>query len=258
MCQSISKNDQILLIETLEELRSELGGTLVENLPPILRINEQRGRFCRYLKLNPSGTAQTYILNVAHHYKMDCDYLMQIQLQKDTEVWLLLLEKIRQWIYRFLGRWHLNEPTRMRYTIEIARESGLQIMRAHYPYDCEFDAWACKITQHTSSKYVQRHKSSYVIEEIDLSEIDEWLKNRMNATDNNPEIQFATRQLLLDAIEKLSENQKVVIWWFYFEGRPLPQIAEDLGINVNAIYKRHFDALKQLRKILEEDQYKDE
>ena len=96
------------------------------------------------------------------------------------------------------------------------------------------------------------------MEEIDLSEVDEWFQNRIDVIDANPEIQFATRQLLLDAIEKLSENQKVVIWWFYFEGRPLPQIAEDLGINVNATYKRHFDALKQLRKILEEDKYKDE
>lgn len=256
MCHTT--DDRLSLEQALQQLRLELGGSLIDTLYPILRINEQRDRLCRYLRLNPQETLQTYILQVAHHYDMDCHYLWQLQQQKNAEVWELLMDKIRQWGFSFLGRWHLDEVTRMTCTLEIAQEAGLQISRAHYPYDCEFDAWACKITQHVSSKYMQRHKYSSVMEEIDLSEFDEWFQSRIDVADDNPEIQIATRQLLLDAIEKLSDNQKIVIWWFYFEGRPLQQIAEDLSINVNAIYKRHFDALKQLRKILAEEQYKDE
>lgn len=256
MCHAI--DDRLSLEQALQNMRSEFGGTLVDALSPILRINEQRNRLCRYLHLNPQETIQTYVLQVAHYYEMDCYYLKQVQQQQNAEVWEPLMDKIRQWSYSFLGRWHLEEVTRMTYTFEIAQEAGLQITHAHYPYDCEFDAWACKLTHYVSSKYMQRHGSSPIIDEVDLAEVDERLQDRVQSTDANPELKFAIRQLLVDAIEQLSNNQKVVIWQFYFEGFPLPKIAEDLDINVNAIYKRHFDALKQLRKILEEDKYKDE
>jgi len=256
MCHA--KDDRLSLEQALQQLRSEVGGSLVDDLLPVLRINEQRNRLCRYLRLNPHETKQTYILQVAHHHEKDCHYLKQVQQQKDAGVWEPLMDKIRQWSYSFLGRWYLDEVTRMTYTLEIAQEAGLQISRAHYPYDCEFDAWACRITQHISSKYMQRHQISSVWEAVDLSTVDEQFHPEFDLYNSNQEVHFANRQLLLDAIEQLSENQKVVIWQFYFEGRPLPKIAEDLEINVNAIYKRHFDALKQLRKILEEDQYKDE
>lgn len=256
VCQST--DDRFPLTQTLEKLRSDLGETQVDALHAILRINEQRGRFCRYLRLNPQETAESYIAQLIAHFKNDHHYLDQVQRQKNSDIWEPLIEKIRQWSYRFLGRWHLDEAVRINYTDEIAQEAGLQIINAHYPYDCEFDAWACKITHHVSSKYMKRHGSSAVLSEVNLSDVAEWFQGSGESLAPNLEDQFATRQFLLNAIDQLSENQKVVIWQFYFEGRSLPQIAEKLDINVNTIYKRHFDALKQLRKIIGVNQYKDE
>ena len=252
-----STDDQLSLVQALEKLQSKLGGILIE-LRPILHINEQRGRPRRYLQLHPQESIESYILQVAHYYERDGGYLKQIQQQKAPEVWEPLLNKIRQWSYCFLGRWQLEKSTRLRYAVEIAQEAGLQIVRSHYPYDCEFDAWACKITHYASSKYMQRHKPSPVVEEFDLSEADEWLQNLADLSEGSLEELLFTKQLLLDAIEQLSEKQKEVILRFYFEGCPLSQIADDSDISANVIYKRHFDALKQLRKILEENQYKDE
>lgn len=246
------------LEQSLEQLRPELGDTLIDALYPILRINEQRGRLRYYLRLNPQESAQAYIFHVVHYYKTNHDYLDLIQRQKNSDAWEQLLIKIRPWIYSFLGQWHLDKATRMRYTLEIAQEAGLRIVRAHYPYDCEFDAWACKITHYASSKYMQRYKTSPVVEDFDLSDADEWLRNWADLSEDGLEEQLFTKQLLLDAIEQLSEKQKHVILQFYFEGCSLSQIANDLHISANVIYKRHFDALKQLRKILEENQYKDE
>jgi RNA polymerase sigma factor (sigma-70 family) len=157
-----------------------------------------------------------------------------------------------------LGRWHLDEATRISYTDEIAQETSLEIVHAHYPYDCEFDAWACKITHHTTSKYMKRHGSSTVLYDVDLADVADWFQGSGEAAMPNPEDQYATRQFLLNAIEQLSENQKIVIWQFYFEGAPLPKIAKVLDVSVNTIYKRHFDALTRLRKIIGENQYKDE
>jgi RNA polymerase sigma factor (sigma-70 family) len=247
--------DPHLLEQALEQLRSELGETLTNALLPILRLNSQRCRLRQYFRLNPEGTLQTYILHVAHCYQADHAYLDQLQRQKKTDMWEPLLEKIRQWTYRFLGNWELDEHTRIMNTQEIAQEAAVQIVRSHYPYDCVFDAWACVISQHTCSKYMQRYRSLPVIDDLDLSEADEWF----GALDgSNPEIELAAKQLLLDAVAQLTEKQKKVVWYFYFEGWSLQQIATHLQVNVNTIYKRHFDALKQLRKIFEENQHKDE
>ncbi|MFO7681522.1 MAG: sigma-70 family RNA polymerase sigma factor [Chloroflexota bacterium] len=249
------ENDPHLLEQALEQLRSELGETLTNALMPILRLNSQRCRPGKYLHLNQEGTIQTYILHVAGCYQADHAYLDQIQQQKNVDSWEPLLEKIRKWTYRFLGRWQLDEPTRIINTQEITQEAAIQILHAHYPYDCVFDAWACIISQHACSKYMQRHGTLPVIDAMDLSEADEWF----GALDgSNPETELAAKQLLLNAVAQLTEKQKKVVWYFYFEGWPLPQIATHLQVNVNTIYKRHFDALKQLRKIFEENQHKDE
>jgi len=247
---SQAEDDPLSIEQALEQLRSELGGTLTDALQPILRINEQRGRPHQYLCLNPHETVQAYVLQVATHYEIDHDYLDRVQRQKDNETWETLLEKVRQWTYCFLNRWDLDRAMQTTCTLEITQEVGPEIMRAHYPYDCEFDAWACKITHHVCSKYMQRLGAYAVMDDIDLSEVDEGLRVSDKLSVPSPEADFAQKQSLLDAIAKLSENQKAVIWEFYFEGQPLPQIAANLGLSANAIYKRHFDALKQLRKIL--------
>ncbi len=255
---SQSTDNRLSLTQTLDNLRSDLGKTQVDALHPILRINEQRGRFSRYLHLNPQETAESYVAQVIAYYKTDHYHLDQIQRQKNSDLWEPLIEKIRQWGYRFLGRWHLDEATRISYTDEIAQEASLEIVRAHYPYDCEFDAWACKITHHVTSKYMQRHGSSAQLNEVDLADVAEWFQGSGESLTPDLEDQFATRQFLLNAVEQLSENQKFVIWHFYFEGLPLPQIAKKLDVSINTIYKRHFDALKQLRKIIGVNQHKDE
>lgn len=256
MCHSA--DNQVTLRQTLEKWRSDLDKTQIDALHAILRLNEQRGRFCHYLRLNPQETAESYIAQLIAHFQKDHHHLDQIQRQKNSDKWGPLIEKIRQWGYRFLGRWHLDEATRISYTDEIAQEASLQIVHAHYPYDCEFDAWVCKITHHVTSKYMQRHISSAPLDEVDLADVAEWFQGSGESVAPDLEDQFATRQFLLNAVEQLSDNQKVVIWQFYFEGVPLPKIAKNLDISVNTIYKRHFDALNQLRKIIGVNRYKDE
>ena len=252
------EEDSLLLNQTLEQRRPELGGVLTDALHPILAVNGQRGRLRYYLRLNPHQTIPDYIDVVVRHYQNDHDCLEQLQRQKSHAIWEPLLLKIRRWAYPFLGRWNLDEVTRITSTLEVTQETSLEIIRAHYPYDCEFDAWACIITHHVCSKYMQHHGPSPIIDNIDLSEVDEWFQGSDDLLVPNPEVEFANRQLLLDAIGQLGDKQSVVIWSYYFEGHSLPQIATHLQVNINAIYKLHFDALKRLRKIFENNQHKDE
>jgi RNA polymerase sigma factor (sigma-70 family) len=64
-------------------------------------------------------------------------------------------------------------------------------------------------------------------------------------------IQSDKRLDLLDAIDQLSsEDRRTIILLYYFEGKDFDEIAEVLDRTKNALYKLHFDALENLRKIL--------
>ena len=247
------------LKQTLEQLRPQLGGALVDALIPILHLNEKRCRIHRHLKADPQSTLSSYIIGVADHYKTDRVYLNQVQREMSGEVWDPLSDKLRIWAYSFLNSWGLDESTRLVYTVEIAQEASLEIVRSHYPYDCDFDAWACTLTKNVSSKYMQHQPHNGVIDNVDLSEAEEWFSHTdEHASLSGLEVEVARKQSLLDAIAELSENQKELIWKHYFEGWPLSQIADQQGISGNAVYKRHFDALEHLRKILGSNRHKDE
>jgi len=247
------------LEQTIEQLRPQLGDALVNALKPILRLNEKRCRIHRYLKADPQSTLLSYIIGVADNYETDRAYLDQVQQQMSREVWEPLLDKLRIWAYGFLNTWSLDDSTRLVYTVEIAQEASLEIVRSHYPYDCDFDAWACTLTKNISSKYMQRQPHIGVIDNVDLSETEEWFSNTdEHSSLNGLEGEVARKQWLTDAILELSEKQKELVWKHYFEGWPLSQIADQLGISVNTVYKRHFDALKQLRKILGSSRHNDE
>lgn len=241
----------LLLSQALKQLQSESGDKINEALQTVLHKNLRRSRLQQYLHLNPEGTAKTYVSQVARRYKVDHCYLKQVQQQKNDEVWEPLLEKIRQWSFRYLGRWKLDEPTRMTYTSEIAQEASLAIIHSHFPYDCEFDAWACKITQHVCSQYMKHHDLSYEVDNLNLLEIDEWYQDNVEKQEADLENHIADKLLLLNAITQLSNEKESVIKHFYFEEKPLQQIANEMNVSANTVYKRHYDALQQLRRILE-------
>ena len=61
---------------------------------------------------------------------------------------------------------------------------------------------------------------------------------------------------LLSAVNKLnSEDRKRFIQLYYFEGLGFQEIAKILDRTTNALYKLHFDALENLRKILLDEGY---
>lgn len=251
--------EPLSLDQTLEQLRSHLGETLTDTLQPILHLNEKRCRIQRHLALHPHASVQSYVVEVATRYQADYALLCQIQQHKSAEAWDQLLDKLRRWAYSFINSWNLDESTRLSYTTEIAQEASLEIIRAHYPYDCEFDAWACTLTKNISSKYMQQQPFFNEVDHIDLSDIEEWFsKLGEQILLTNPEIEIARRQSLLDAIAQLSDKQKDLIWKRYFEGWSLPEISAHSQISISAVYKRHFDALQRLRKILDPDWHKDE
>jgi RNA polymerase sigma factor (sigma-70 family) len=256
VCQGDS--DPLPFLQALERYRPEWGDAVTAAIQAVLCLNVQRCRFQRYQRFNPEATVETYVDEVVERYKATHAYLFLIQQGKDPEVWETLTLKTRRWVYGFLIHWKLDETTRTSLTLDVAQETCIELMHAHFPYDCEFDAWACTITHNIYFKYMHRHFSSLVVDEFDISEAEEWLSTIEDLSLLNPETLLAERQWLLDALEKLSPKQKDMIWLFYFEGWLLSQIAAYFHMSMNAVYKLHFDALARLRKILGINRHKDE
>ena len=55
---------------------------------------------------------------------------------------------------------------------------------------------------------------------------------------------------LNEAIQSLTEIQQDVILGRYILGKSLAELSQKFGVTPNTMYKRHSDALKNLRKIL--------
>ncbi len=252
--------------EQISALREELKAfgknkSLSESISPIIFSNLQKGRVKHYLSSEQGATLRDYVLHVAKHYERWHGYVNAIQVERQEDLWKELLEKMQKWAYLYLQRRnyfnHKDINTRFQLANACASEAAVFLMNADFPYDVEFDAWLSVIVQNAVRKTIERDfpLNSYVqSEEVALDTLDDRLLSAGVQNESEP-TRFELRNDLLQAIDQLSESQKQVIVGFYFYGKPLPKLAEEMDINVNAIYKRHFDALKQLRKILIEEDF---
>lgn len=60
--------------------------------------------------------------------------------------------------------------------------------------------------------------------------------------------------ILTKALEKLSEGEREIIQWFYFESKPLKEYARGKGITLNTAIKRKCRAIEKLKNyFFEED-----
>ena len=129
---------------------------------------------------------------------------------------------------------------------ECATEAALRILDAHFPYDTEFEPWAYTIVSMSCLRFFRDGTKKSVIPPQNLVELDEELPDLdtarlMEGTDQSD---------LLDAISELPDARRQVIQLHYFKGMSLPEIANTLGKSAGATHSLHFNALRDLRKIL--------
>ena len=75
----MSQGDHLQCIkQTIQKIRTELGGALADAVTPILYVNNQRCRIQKYQGINPTGTVQEYVFHVgrkAENTVGDCGYV---------------------------------------------------------------------------------------------------------------------------------------------------------------------------------------
>lgn len=100
------------------------------------------------------------------------------------------------------------------------------------------NTWVFTITRNTVIDYFRRSKPSEELDEnlSDDSEVDEGV------------LQNETLSELASALQALPEEMRAIIVLRYYDGKPLTEIAEIMGLSYGAVKLRHQSALVRLRK----------
>jgi RNA polymerase sigma factor (sigma-70 family) len=158
------------------------------------------------------------------------------------------------WAYNyFLKKGFRADTTTQETATECATEAAMNILRAHFPFDSDFAAWACVTVQNTCRKYIREATKKSIIPQQNIVDLDETLSELKDPAHQNQEYLKDLRGDILEAIAKLSAARRQVVELIYFTEMSPGEIAQRLNKSIGAIYSLLFNALHDLRKILSEN-----
>lgn len=236
----------------IDLLATRKGKEFAQTINKILQINFDRKRIQRFLSENTTHTPEEYFQRVESYYEELSPYLHKLQIDKDAATWRELIQKFRSWAYRFLSRWELEPSIRKQYTIDCSNDAAAVLINGHFPYDVNFEPWACTVVHNICRKHMRQAQNPRLIPDYkkqDIDQLKEWFPALAANDHTNVEEQVRKQYDLFLAIRQLSPKRRDVILRHYFQGMTFAEIAEQDNVRVDIIHKRHFDALKQLRKI---------
>jgi RNA polymerase sigma factor (sigma-70 family) len=165
-----------------------------------------------------------------------------------------MIPKIRLWANGYLKNHDIGGPLRTKCVEECVPNAVLAFLSGVYHYDTEFDAWFCVLVQNVCRKHIKEQmRGSRVLEKeaVSVDQVGLMLERLADTNEMNSQRRRELRADLLDAAEKLSsEARQALIIGYYFSGFSFKQLSEKMNKSMTAVYKLHFDALKELREIL--------
>lgn len=236
--------------KTLALLGKKIEHKALSSIRDILYANLDRNRGIGYIGIHPENV-EKYVFRVVDHYQRLSPFLFELQIAKNTDVWKPLYERMRKWAYSFLLKKGFYSGKETQDTAEAcATEAAILILNAHFPYDTEFDAWAHTVTQNACRKFIRKATRKKIVPQKQLVSIDDVEYLLPHTSSKNRELQNELADELEEALSQLSEARRTVIEFHYLEGRSFSEIARKTGKTVSAIHSLHFNALRDLRKIL--------
>jgi RNA polymerase sigma factor (sigma-70 family) len=238
----------------LRTLAADRGEMILTEVRSILFSNLDRGRIKKFTEQN-SIDLQAYVLRVVQLYEKLREYLRSIQVDKADTEWIALKARLDHWAYSYLRKkgFRSTQET-IKLSKDYASDAAITILNAYFPYDTEFEPWAFVLLQNVCRQKISKATRKSKIPDHLISELDDDLWRLADPGSVDIEGQTGMRQLIQDAIEKLSTRQKKqIIQLRYFKGFSFKEIADQLDKSINAVYKSHFDAMNDLHEILIED-----
>lgn len=251
----ITQPDQIEseLEQILKELAAKRGPRFAAQLRPILLANLERGRIQFYLDGHAQAQLREYVWRVADHHDRLSPYLHQLQQARSTQAWEALLPQLQHWTTAILRQTADLSGNIDQLSPEYAAAAAEKILTAYFPYDTEFEPWAYVLVRNVCRQHLRReHLTVELLDDEQAQQLPDLAQADQSRVQD-------LRHALLAAIEQLSsEARRQLIVLHYFQGYALGEIAARLGKTMTAVYKLHFDALAELRKIWTSQEHKDE
>jgi len=239
------------LDNALKKLEKTEGEVPTHKLWSILLANLDRGRVQTFVGEEPARIFG-YVCLVVQNFSTLNPYLHQLQTEKRRSAWEPLYKRMQTWAYNyFIRKGFFADNYTREIAIECAGDAATTILKAHFPYDTEFDPWAHTIVQNACRKYIEKSlKKSTIPDEKQIELEDELADSHSPLLEINA-LQKEMGRELLEALNQLSEARRTVIQSIFFDGLSPEETAKNLNKSVGAIYSLQFNALKDLQKILD-------
>ena len=114
------------------------------------------------------------------------------------------------------------------------------------PHKASLSTWLCRIAYRLTLDFLKRRRPVIVAMED-------------NTEDSDEEVDLSTGreeriERLQEVMDELPDDERMLLTLYYFEDRPLTEIAYIIGIDAKALANRLYRTRKKLYKILQEDE----
>ena len=114
------------------------------------------------------------------------------------------------------------------------------------PHKASLSTWLCRIAYRLTLDFLKRRRPVIVAMED-------------NTEDSDEEVDLSTGreeriERLQELMDELPDDERMLLTLYYFEDRPLTEIAYITGIDAKALANRLYRTRKKLYKILQEDE----
>ena len=252
----MNREQKAILAKALQYLDGEFGDT-PEAIEHILRANIKEGRAQSFLE--KEHTPAQYVERVLRYYQEWHEHVYQLQVVKASARWEPFYVLLQKWAYAFLRRRGFPAyGDRYEHAVACAGEAAATILSTRFPFDVHFERWAYVILQNICYRHIGRHWNSPDVlhrNPVALDDFDDWVHNLVPPDTRDDMSLAGLRHDLLQALEALgSDARKEFLLHYYFHHRDFAEISVIMNRTKNALYKLHFDALAELRKIWHEKQ----
>jgi RNA polymerase sigma-70 factor, ECF subfamily len=137
---------------------------------------------------------------------------------------------------------------------ELFQESFLRVHKARHSFvpDRKFSTWIFSIAANLHKDELRRRTRRPG--DVNWKEVeDSALQNQSRTTIEDEFVSNENIKLLMNALEKIPEDQKDVILLHKFEDMSFPEIAEVTGMKTEAVKSKAFRGYKNLKKLILDD-----
>ena len=248
----VEEDDRRVEIEqALHEIELHKGKEFSAKIRPIILANLENGRCVFFLENIPNTAPRNYVLHVVETYQRLSPYLLRVQIERSSEVWEPLYEKLQKLAYSFLLQRGLYPgSSTFHLAVDCAADAAIAIIQAQFPYDTDFEPWAYNFIKYCCLKRIEKEarradRLKKVLYQDEAREQDIDLKHAGG--------EWGLQVDVLNALSELTENRRQVLQLRYECGLSSKEIAIRIGKSVSAVDKLHFDAIRQLRHLLNVD-----